>query len=98
MLFAEGVPNAGAAHLSLMLGLKGPCQTIIGTRTAGLDALHLAVTRIAAGECDRAIVSAAEVYSPLVNAAYEHWGLHSDAPAAPFSQKSGGFVAGCGAV
>ena len=37
MLFAEGVPNAAAAHLSLMLGLKGPCQTIIGTRTAGLD-------------------------------------------------------------
>ena len=23
MLFAEGVPNAGAAHLSLMLGIQG---------------------------------------------------------------------------
>ena len=99
MLFAEGVPNAGAAHLSLMLALKGPCQTIIGTRTAGLDALHLAATRIASGEWDRAIVSAAEEYSPLVNAAYEHWGLHSTSePAAPFSGQSGGFVAGCGAV
>ena len=99
MLFAEGVPNAAAAHLSLMLSLKGPCQTIIGTRTAGLDALHLASTRIATGEWDRAIVSAAEEYSPLVNAAYAHWGLHSTSvPAAPFSGQAGGFVAGCGAV
>jgi len=47
MLFAEGVPNASSAHLSLMLGVKGACQTIIGTRTAGLDALRLAALRIA---------------------------------------------------
>jgi 3-oxoacyl-[acyl-carrier-protein] synthase II len=99
MLFAEGVPNAGAAHLSLMLSLKGPCQTIIGTRTAGLDALHLAALRISTGEWDRAIVSAAEEYSPLVNSAYEQWGLHSRGEAgAPFSNSSCGFVAGCGAM
>jgi hypothetical protein len=97
VLFAEGVPNAAAAHLSLMLLLKGPCQTVIGTRTAGLDALHLAATRIASGEWDRAIVGAAEEYCPLVNAAYKHWGLYAGAnPAAPFTK--GGFVAGCGAV
>ncbi len=64
MLFAEGVPNAAAAHLSLMLSLKGPCQTVIGTRTAGLDALHLAATRIASGEWDRAIVSAGRIFPP----------------------------------
>ncbi|HZK82243.1 MAG TPA: beta-ketoacyl-[acyl-carrier-protein] synthase family protein, partial [Humisphaera sp.] len=77
VLFAEGVPNAAAAHLSLMLSLKGPCQTVIGTRTAGLDALHLAATRIASGEWDRAIIGAAEEYCPLVNAAYGHWGLYA---------------------
>jgi len=99
MLFAEGVPNAAAAHLSLMLSLKGPCQTVIGTRTAGLDALHLAAVRIASGEWDRAIVGAAEEYSSLVNAAYRQWGLHTELlPAAPFSGGPGGFVAGCGAV
>ena len=88
MLFAEGVPNAAAAHLSLMLSLKGPCQTIIGTRTAGLDAIRLAAARIAAGEWDRAIVGAAEEYSPVVNAAYGHRGLYGN----------GGFVVGSGAV
>src|SRR5690606_1406844 len=35
MLFAEGVPNAGAAQLSIALGVRGACQTILGTRTAG---------------------------------------------------------------
>ena len=88
MLFAEGVPNAAAAHLSLMLSLKGPCQTVIGSRTAGLDALRLAAARIAAGQWQRAIVGGAEEYSPLVNAAYRQWGLHGP----------GGFVAGAGAV
>lgn len=89
MLFAEGVPNAAAAHLSLMLALKGPCQTIIGTRTAGLDALRLAAARIASGRWDRALVSVAEEYSPFVNAAYGRWGLYGG---------ERGFVAGSGAV
>ncbi|HWE02248.1 MAG TPA: beta-ketoacyl-[acyl-carrier-protein] synthase family protein [Tepidisphaeraceae bacterium] len=98
VLFAEGVPNAAAAHLSLALSLKGPCQTVIGTRTAGLDALHLAATRIARGEWDRAIVGAAEEYCPLVNAAYGQWGLYAGPePSIPLSA-TGGFVVGCGAV
>ncbi|HWE97288.1 MAG TPA: beta-ketoacyl-[acyl-carrier-protein] synthase family protein [Tepidisphaeraceae bacterium] len=99
MLFAEGVPNAAAAHLSLMLSLRGPCQTVIGTRTAGLDALALAATRIANGEWDRAIVGAGEEFSPVVHTAYRHWGLHrTEGPAAPFAKEGTGFVAGCGAV
>jgi 3-oxoacyl-[acyl-carrier-protein] synthase II len=88
MLFAEGVPNAAAAHLSLMLQLKGPCQTIIGTRTAGLDALRLAAARIGSGRWDRAIVGAAEEYCPIVNEAYRPAGLYGP----------GGFLAGAGAV
>ncbi|HZL37188.1 MAG TPA: beta-ketoacyl-[acyl-carrier-protein] synthase family protein [Tepidisphaeraceae bacterium] len=98
LLFAEGVPNAAAAHLSLMLSLRGPCQTVIGTRTAGLDALYLAAVRIAAGEWDRAIVGAAEEYSPIVNAAYKQWGLYAGQDAAVGFSRGGGFVTGCGAV
>ena len=70
ILFAEGVPNSASAHLSLMLSLKGPCQTIIGSRTAGLDALRLAAARIRTGEWQRAIVGAAEEYSTVIQAAY----------------------------
>ena len=70
VLFAEGVPNAAAAHLSLALGLRGSCQTIIGSRASGLDALMLAAARIRGGQWDRAIVSVAEEHSELVIRAY----------------------------
>jgi 3-oxoacyl-[acyl-carrier-protein] synthase II len=98
MLFAEGVPNAAAAHLSLMLGLKGACQTVIGSRTAGLDALRLAWLRIASGQWDRAIVGAAEENVPLVNEAYRHAGLYAGSNDGPPFISRDGFNAGWGAV
>jgi len=98
MLFAEGVPNAAAAHLSLATGIKGGCQTIVGSRTAGLDALGLAAMRIADGTWDRAVVGAAEEYCPTQNLAYACCGLYAPSePSEPFSGP-GKFVAGCGAV
>ena len=97
MLFAEGVPNAAAAHVSMTFGFKGGCQTIIGSRTSGLDALRLAALRIRMGETERVVVSAAEERSEIVDTAYAHCGLRSDqATGLPFSEK--GFVSGCGAV
>ena len=86
LLFAEGVPNAAAAQLSLMLGLTGACQTIVGTQTAGLDALRLAMLRIGAGEIDRCIVSAGEEDSPIVAAAYARC---ADGVAAAFDHVAG---------
>jgi len=91
LLFAEGVPNAAAAHLSLMLGIKGACQTVIGSRTAGLDALRLAALRIASGQWNRAIVGAAEEYLPLINEGYRNCGLYS-------GTGINGFAAGSGAI
>jgi len=76
VLFAEGVPNAAAAHVSMALGLQGGCQTIIGTRCAGLIALGLAALRISQGCWTRAVVGAAEEYSAMVNAAYASCGLY----------------------
>jgi 3-oxoacyl-[acyl-carrier-protein] synthase II len=98
MLFAEAVPNAGAAQLSLMLSLKGACQTVIGTRTAGLDALSLAALRIRSGVWDRAIVSAGEEYNDLVNQTYLHCGNHAvSVGSGPFDGQQG-FTTGAGAV
>ncbi|HEY1921558.1 MAG TPA: beta-ketoacyl-[acyl-carrier-protein] synthase family protein [Tepidisphaeraceae bacterium] len=96
-LFAESVPNAGAAQLSLMLSLKSGCQSIIGSRTAGLDALGLAAARIRSGQCDRTIVGGGEEYCDLVNQAYRHCGVASAEGCAPFSGEKG-FVTGAGAV
>jgi 3-oxoacyl-[acyl-carrier-protein] synthase II len=98
MLFAEGVPNAAAAHLSLSIGLTGPCQTLIGARTAGLEALHLAALRIAEGRWDRAIVAAAEEATDHIRAVYHHCGLHADRQGGgPFGPVQG-FVLGSGAA
>jgi 3-oxoacyl-(acyl-carrier-protein) synthase len=97
MLFAEGVPNVGAAQLSLMLSLKGACQTVIGTRTAGLDAIALACARIRSGVWDRAFVGAAEEYCDVVCDAYRHCGMAAAAGALPFTGESG-FVSGAGAL
>jgi 3-oxoacyl-[acyl-carrier-protein] synthase II len=89
-LFAEGVPNVGAAQLSLMLGLRGACQSIIGTRTAGLDALRFAYLRIASGACERVIVGAAEESQPVVDRAYEQCGLKAKSTSnPPFGEPSG---------
>lgn len=100
MLFAEGVPNVASAQLSLMLNLRGCSQTVIGSRTAGLDALHMATQRIACGASEHAIVGAAEEYGELINQAYGACGLcHADQSIAakPFAD-GGGFVTGAGAV
>lgn len=96
MLFAEGVPNVGAAQLSLMLGLKGACQSIIGTRTAGLDALRFAFLRIASGACERVIVGAAEESQSVVNHAYEHCGLKATGRSSPPFTEATGFCSSAG--
>ncbi len=98
MLFAEGVPNAGAAHISLMLGLKGACQSVIGTRTAGLDALALAAARIASGEWDRAIVGAGEEEFDIVRKAYQHCGLACKGEPSGAFAGDGGFLCAGGAA
>jgi len=97
MLFAEAVPNGGAAQLSLMLSLKGACQTVIGTRTAGLDAIALASARIRSGDWDRAIVGAGEEYCDVVCDAYRHCGIASPGGTLPFGDEMG-CVIGAGAA
>ncbi len=98
LLFAEGVPNAAAAHLSTMMSIKGFCQSVIGTRTAGLEAMTLAAHRIRSGLWNRAIVGAADEYSTLINNAYEHFGHYRGDHNCMSDKSSNGFVTGCGAV
>ena len=82
LLFAEGVPNAPAAHISMFYQLHGPSQSIIGTHTSGLDAIALAINRIASGRWNIAIVCIAEEDHPLVREVVAEFGqIASDAPA-----------------
>ncbi len=71
ILFAEGVPNVASAHLTTTFSMKGFCQTLIGTRTAGLEALQLAAARIRAGVWTRAIVCATDDHLEIVSRVYQ---------------------------
>jgi 3-oxoacyl-[acyl-carrier-protein] synthase II len=66
MLFAESVPNIGSAQCSLAFGIEAPTLSVIGRRTAGIEALWLAEAKIRSQEWRRAIVVAAEEAHPLV--------------------------------
>ncbi len=66
MLFAESVPNIGSAHCSLAFGIEAPALSVIGRRTAAIEALCLAVARINTGVWTRAIVVAGEEAHPTV--------------------------------
>jgi len=98
LLFAEGVPNAAAAQMSMMFQIKGSCQTLIGSRTAGLDALRMAALRISTGEWERAIVSAGEEHSALVDEAYRAHGLLSAGDPGKAMVDRRGFTTGAGAA
>jgi 3-oxoacyl-[acyl-carrier-protein] synthase II len=80
VLFAEGVPNAPAAHVSTTFGVGGSCQTFIGSRTGGLDALGLAAMRIQARASDLIIVGAAEEPHDVVARAYRHHNVYRGVP------------------
>eukprot|EP00752_Nemacystus_decipiens_P015802 g14112.t1 len=81
LLFAEGVPNAPAAHVSMFHKLHGPSQSIIGTHTSGLDAIALATSRIASGRWKTAMVCIAEEDHPLVREIVADFGhIAPDAP------------------
>ena len=65
--FAESVPNIGSAHVSLGLALRGATISVVGRRSAGLEALDVAAVRIAVGLDDALLVVAAdELVEPML--------------------------------
>ena len=72
VLFAESVPNVGSAHVSLGLGMRAASATVIGTRTAGFEAMFLAWCRIRTGQWDRALVVMADESHPTLDAVLSH--------------------------
>ena len=63
--FPDTVLNAPACRASICHGLTAPIYNLSDGQLSGLDALGLAMTQIAAGQTDEAIVCAAEEASPI---------------------------------
>ena len=59
-VFAATVHNTVGGELAILYALGGPAETLVSGRTAGLEALALAASRVARGDADRIVVVAAE--------------------------------------
>ena len=69
-VFAATVHNAVCGELAILFGLGGPAETLVSGRTAGLEALVLAASRVATGDADRMLVVAAEGIDETMRAAF----------------------------
>ncbi|MDJ0460314.1 non-ribosomal peptide synthetase [Streptomyces sp. H27-C3] len=85
-----------AARLSYFLDLKGPVLAINTSCSSGLVALHQACTSLRQGECDIAVVAAANfVLTPQSLAAMDQAGmLSAQGRCATFDQSADGMVPG----
>ena len=70
-VFAATVHNAVGGELAILYGLGGVAETLVSGRTAGLEALVLAASRVAKGDADRVLVVAAEGIDETMRAAWE---------------------------
>jgi hypothetical protein len=69
-LFAATVQNTVCGELAIVFGLGGVAETLVSGRTAGLEALALAASRVARGDADRILVVAAEGIDETLRAAF----------------------------
>ncbi len=71
-VFAATVHNTVGGELAILYGLGGVAETLVSGRTAGLEALALAASRVARGDADRVLVVAAEGLDETMRTAFGH--------------------------
>jgi len=86
--------NAGAAHVSMRHGFRGPSETVVTACAAGTHALGNAARLIASGRCDLVIGGGAEAsMHPVAIAAFANMtALSSSGESRPFDIRRDGFV------
>jgi 3-oxoacyl-[acyl-carrier-protein] synthase II len=86
--------NAGAAHISMRHGFRGPSETVVTACAAGTHALGNAARLVASGRCDLMISGGAEAsMHPVAIAAFANMtALSSSGESRPFDVRRDGFV------
>lgn len=95
-----GLAASVVAHrISYFFDLKGPSLVVDTACSSALTALHLAQESLQRGECDHALVGAANaLLSPLIQQGFAESGaLSPTGQCAPFSAEANGMVRGEGA-
>ncbi|MFI9359479.1 polyketide synthase [Kitasatospora sp. NPDC053057] len=92
-------PSAAAGRLSVALGVNGPALSLDTACSTGLTATHLAAQALRSGECDLALVGAANLLlSPLTSGVLERAGMLSPTGRSrPFAADADGYVRSEGA-
>jgi 3-oxoacyl-[acyl-carrier-protein] synthase III len=87
-LFPETVFNSATSHLATVLGVSGPCYSVLGDDSAWVNAVGVAACWLANRSVEHALVIGAEEFDPLELDAYAH---------ARWLRRNGSFVASEGA-
>jgi 3-oxoacyl-[acyl-carrier-protein] synthase II len=97
-LFLAQLSNLLAGNISIVHGVTGSSRTFMGEESSGVDAIRIALSRIAAGQSDIALVGGAHNGErPDLLMLYEFGGNCLKAPYKPVWErdaKSGGFALG----
>lgn len=65
-LFPETVFNSPTSHVAAVLGVAGPCYSVVGDDSAWVNALRVAASWLANGLVDHALVTGAVELDPIV--------------------------------
>lgn len=69
-IFPETVFNSPTSHVAAVLGVAGPCSSLVGDDTAWVNGISVAATWLANGLVDHVLVIGAEELDPIAIDAY----------------------------
>ncbi|MHB8318614.1 MAG: beta-ketoacyl-[acyl-carrier-protein] synthase family protein [Acidimicrobiales bacterium] len=92
--------NAGAAHISIRWGWRGPSETVVTACAAGSHSIAAAARLVASGRCDVALGGGSEAsLHPVAIAAFANMtALSTSGESRPFDVRRDGFVMAEGAA
>jgi 3-oxoacyl-[acyl-carrier-protein] synthase II len=73
-VFPETVFNSPTSHVAAVLGVSGPCSSLVGDDTTWVDGISVAATWLANGLVEHVLVIGAEELDPIAIDAYRRTG------------------------
>jgi hypothetical protein len=65
-VFPETVFNSPTSHVAAVLGVNGPCYSVVADETAWVSAISVAATWLATGTCEHVLVIGAEEFDAIL--------------------------------
>jgi len=93
-LFPNSVMNAAAGHACLSFSIRGPLSTLATGCVAGLSAVGYAADLIRDGEASAMLAIAADEFTPMLHAGFDHLGLITADRMTPYDRARSGMALG----